>query len=136
MLDLMSSPGEEPAAHNENDRFWLEVADDPGWDPDAGIGGWAFLDGIGFRYYLAAALLRALRGDVCGCLASQVTPPSKPSHRERFLARWLLDARQRAVLVRIAEHLRDAAFESSDACAFDEWTRVIEAWNDGSSVSP
>lgn len=46
----------------DKDSSWEEVAIDPNWEPFSGNGGFAFLDPIGFRYYLPAALVQRLRG--------------------------------------------------------------------------
>lgn len=45
----------------DTDRSWEELVDDPRWGPDTGWGGYSFLDAIGFRYYLAPAMVRAVR---------------------------------------------------------------------------
>ncbi|MBS1723610.1 MAG: hypothetical protein JSS66_11720 [Armatimonadetes bacterium] len=37
------------------------LVESPEWDPEFGIGGFNFLDAIGFRYYLAPAMLRYLK---------------------------------------------------------------------------
>lgn len=42
------------------DRGWTELAADESWAIHPGWGGFAFLDPIGFRYYLPAAMTRAL----------------------------------------------------------------------------
>lgn len=53
---------EERAAARAKDRDsrWQDLLDDPNWNPEAG-GRWSFLDAVGFRYYLPAAMVRAVR---------------------------------------------------------------------------
>jgi hypothetical protein len=48
------------ARANDKDRNWIELAGNDQWDAGPGVGGWSFLDPIGFRYYLPAAMIRAL----------------------------------------------------------------------------
>lgn len=50
----------EEARASDRDRNWLEVAVDPRWKTEAGFGPWSFLDPIGYRYYIIAALMRTL----------------------------------------------------------------------------
>lgn len=49
-LDLMGAARADfPIAYREDVQSWLDVADDAGWDPYRGIGGWSFLDAVGVR---------------------------------------------------------------------------------------
>lgn len=43
----------------DKDQSWEELVDDPGWD--CGVAAWPFFDPIGFRYYVAAAMVRGSR---------------------------------------------------------------------------
>ena len=46
---------------------WEDLVESPTWSHESGMGGFTFLDPIGFRYYLAPAMIRCLRdGDVGG----------------------------------------------------------------------
>lgn len=49
------------ARKEDKDKDWHELLRDPKWQPDSGHGGWAFLDPIGFRYYLPAAMIRSVQ---------------------------------------------------------------------------
>jgi hypothetical protein len=55
-------PAEETveARKGDTDKSWTELVDSDWWE-HPGMGGWAFLDPIGSRYYLPAAMVRALR---------------------------------------------------------------------------
>jgi hypothetical protein len=46
----------------DTEQSWEDLVDDPTWNADIGIGGFSFLDPIGFRYYIAPAMVRELRG--------------------------------------------------------------------------
>jgi len=62
VIDLYGSPEERAEARaKDRDTRWQDVLDDPNWNPDRGVGGWSFLDAIGFRYYLPAAMVLAVR---------------------------------------------------------------------------
>ncbi len=128
-LDLMGVPRVDfPIVHREDDQSWIDVADDAGWDPYRGVGGWPFLDGVGFRYYLAAAMYRAVRTGESGDLAQQMDLPFNAKARRRFLDRWILNARQQQVAVRVAMLMRARALAADDASGFDEWDRVVQGW--------
>jgi hypothetical protein len=50
------------ARARDRDRSWEVLVDDAAWKPDkCSIGGFAFLDPIGYRYYLAPAMVRSLK---------------------------------------------------------------------------
>ena len=48
---------------SDNDTHWSQLVDDSHWITTRGVGGFSFLDPIGFRYYLPPVLIRTLRGD-------------------------------------------------------------------------
>ncbi|MCX5688271.1 MAG: hypothetical protein NTV94_00510 [Planctomycetota bacterium] len=128
-LDLMGVPHVDfPVAYREDDCSWLDVADDAGWDPYRGIGGWPFLESIGFRYYLAAAMYRAVRTGESGGLAHQMELPFDTKAKRRLLDRWILDAHQQRVALRVAEFMRARAFAAADTSDYDEWDRVVQGW--------
>ncbi|CAN5472563.1 hypothetical protein BH11ARM1_BH11ARM1_11200 [soil metagenome] len=52
---------EENASYIDTDTRWQDLIDDPAWYHEFGIGGFVFLDPIGFRYYFAPAMIRSLR---------------------------------------------------------------------------
>lgn len=57
------------ARARDTEASWTELVDDPEWSTWTGFGGFSFLDGIGFRYYAAAAMVRCLSTiEDCGVL--------------------------------------------------------------------
>lgn len=46
----------------DQDSSWEQLVDDPKWHHEVGVGGFNFLDPIGFRYYIAPAMIRLARG--------------------------------------------------------------------------
>src|SRR5690606_14569089 len=60
-VDLNCSESDfQKALLKDQDSCWQDLISDENWDPDCSLGGWSFLDAIGFRYYLPAGLVRAL----------------------------------------------------------------------------
>jgi len=49
------------ARAKDADSSWQQLIDDPAWFSPRGIGGFGFLDAIGFRYYLPVAIIRSVR---------------------------------------------------------------------------
>jgi len=49
------------ARAEDKDTNWEQLVDDPNWHHDVGIGGFWFLDAIGWRYYIAPAMIRCTR---------------------------------------------------------------------------
>lgn len=63
-LDNFESMSEcEAARRSDPDRQWPSLVDDPAWEPFPGIGGFAFINSAGFRYYLSPTMVRFLRGN-------------------------------------------------------------------------
>jgi hypothetical protein len=61
VLDMYGTDAERKAARaKDTDRRWTELIDGDGFF-ECGIGGFCFLDPIGFRYYLPAAICISLR---------------------------------------------------------------------------
>ena len=61
VIDDYGSPDQRAAARaRDRDTRWQDLVDDPNWNPSDG-GHWSFLDAIGFRYYLPAAMVLAVR---------------------------------------------------------------------------
>jgi hypothetical protein len=51
----------EQARAEDTEGCWEELIDDPEWHHEVGMGGFNFLDPIGFRYYLAPTMVRCVR---------------------------------------------------------------------------
>ena len=52
----------ELAGRPDDESSWNELVDDLRWDPFPGLGGFTFIDPIGLRYYLPAAMIRVAQG--------------------------------------------------------------------------
>src|SRR5687767_9365526 len=62
VLDCFGSErAQEQARAEDTERCWEDLVDDPSWRHEVGAGGFPFLDPIGFRYYIAPAMIRCIR---------------------------------------------------------------------------
>jgi hypothetical protein len=60
VIDDYGSPEEERAARaSDCDRPWMDLVNDPQWQPED-YAVYSYLDPIGFRYYLPAAMVKCL----------------------------------------------------------------------------
>lgn len=104
VLDDGGSDEEQAAARvRDTDTSWHEVADDPEWSVYRGVGGFSFLDPIGFRYYLAAGLLQSARTGESELCIPLILP--RWFLRGYSLDQWsLLDTRQRKCVRQYLEY--------------------------------
>lgn len=122
------SPEELPVLR---DRCWEDLIDDPAWNPGHGMGGFWFLDDIGMNYYLAPALVRAVRGDLDFDISFHLHRPTTMKWRERFDRRMaLLTDEQRGCLRHVADSMMRRAADEGNDVEFDDWGRVIESLDD------
>lgn len=56
----------QKARLRDKEPGWEALTNDPDWIPIPGVGGFNFVDPIGFRYYLPAAMIKNLRGQEMG----------------------------------------------------------------------
>jgi hypothetical protein len=91
-IDMHCSEVEQAKARLvDPDRSWTELVDSD-WQESPGVGGFVFLDPIGFRYYLAASLVRGIKRK--GSLIDNVLM-LKGGGRKGLCQRWsLFDERQ------------------------------------------
>jgi len=136
--DGYGSDAELRAARKRDfDRNWPELLDDEQWNPLGAIGGFIFLDAIGFRYYLPAAMIHTARhGGESGLAASHLTltRATKPRgfrERDLQLEKWsLLNDRQRHCVARFIRYMIAAAEAAADYYSVAEWETAYERyWN-------
>lgn len=63
----------EQARATDIEARWEDLVDDPKWMHEPGMGGFCFLDPVGFRYYLAPAMIRCTRELVGETVALMLT---------------------------------------------------------------
>lgn len=67
VVDNYGSDDERAAARARDiDKRWEDLVDDPNWDHEAGVGGFNFLDAVGYTYYIAPAMIRCCREGCSG----------------------------------------------------------------------
>src|SRR5262249_2266185 len=106
VIDGYGGDAERAAARaSDTDRTWAELVDDPEWKVFAGVGGWSFLDAIGFRYYLPAATIRCIRSGHDEGVQFHLTLSDRESGlREYTKTTWsLLDERQCRCVARFVD---------------------------------
>ncbi|MFG0282814.1 MAG: DUF6714 family protein [Phycisphaerales bacterium JB039] len=135
---VMDSYGSEEdraeARASDTDRRWMELVDDPEWDPEEGWGSacFHFLDPIGFRYYLAAWMMRILRRSSSGYgLIYHLTLPDDEQSRRSQVEQWsALDRKQRLFVTRflrfkVAETEAQLAGFPMDSA---DWRRAVDSY--------
>ena len=108
----------DEARSRDLDTHWTQLVDDPNWHCEPGVGGFTFLDPIGFRYYLAPGLVRIVRDinatdgiDLEFRLGIGTDEPSEYLKSQHSL----LDTRQRKCIARCLLFFeREAATTSCD----------------------
>jgi hypothetical protein len=140
VLDDRGSDEEAKAARaTDTDQDWTELADST-WDVGPGFGGFAFLDAIGFRYYLPAAMIRTLHDGVhaghCWGIDGTLTlhkgnKPTAQAMREHMLSQWsLLDDRQRRAVARFLAFMVAWSEAIENWVEMKYWQRAHESyWN-------
>lgn len=126
------------ARQSDVDTDWSQLVNDPNWRTDPGIGGFSFLDPIGMRYYLPAAMVRTLQtGDdqrIIFHLGYAGQSETFDWSRSQFSQ---LDERQRrcvAKFIWLMARLLKTERLSSEAC---EWLAALEAgWNQYLDTGP
>jgi len=140
VLDDYGSKEEATKARaTDTDRNWIELADSK-WDIGPGFGGFAFLDSVGFRYYLPAAMIRTLQDGEdagrCWGIAGTLTlqkgkKPAAQQMREHTLAKWsLLDLRQRRAVARFLQFMVAWRESTENWIEMNDWQKAYESyWN-------
>lgn len=126
-LDLYASPEELIALRQTNThRKWQELVDDTDWRWDPGVGGFGFLDALGYRFYIAPAMLRVLRGEEAWCSGLGCRMEGRKEHiRDQFMALDAFQGRAIAEFVRLQKEIEE---ESGDS--WPEWKEAWEYWRE------
>jgi len=129
--DEIREAGKKDSEHRWQDLVGKEMFDDV-------KSNWSFLDAIGFRYYLAPAMIDCLKGGDGGCveyhlvLGTEFPWWPREEHLDKFtLDKWSrIDARQSVV---VAQFLAFMFKWESDVCEEDwmvteEWKRALDSY--------
>jgi hypothetical protein len=96
---------------------WEELVEDPAWDHEVTIGGFNFLDAIGFRYYIAPALVRCVRSG--GGEFTSYALKIETEHQRGIVS--LLDERQQRAVARCVRLMIDMHEAESDETYGAAW---------------
>ncbi len=115
----------------EHDVRWHDLVDDPDWNPSPGLGGFGFLDAVGFRYYLPVQMIRCVHdgrdeGNIPFSVRLEGPEDALPS-RER--EQWsLLDLRQRRCIKRFLQYMNTVNPFGCDDSSFSRWDRALDGY--------
>jgi hypothetical protein len=111
----------------DKEASWQDLVKDPEWDSSTGVGGWSFLDAVGFRYYLPAGMLRHLAGDGVDGFPYQLTLP-RYFLRDHTLKTWsLLDGRQCACVAWFTRCMARTYEEAGNEHSAKQWWRAYRS---------
>jgi hypothetical protein len=127
VIDNYGTDEERAAARaRDTDTCWTELVDDPNWVLHDGLGGFSFVDAIGFRYYLPAAMIRSVEsGDDHGSLCFHLTlPPPGDKFHDWKMGKWSrIDRKQRLAVRRFIRYM-EATDPHFGAC----WREAFESY--------
>ena len=127
VIDDYGSESERAHARSEDhDTSWEELANDPTWRVDMGIGGFSFMDPIGYRYYLPAAMTVAARGGPSERLNFSLTLAQVKNLRQYKLDQWSLLNHPQCLAVRhFIEYMLDYDWEGDWREALDRYWKCV-----------
>ncbi len=95
------------------------------------MGGYAYLDAIGFRYYLPAGLIRSVRSGHDEGVAFHLRLPSINLRRYRLRQWALLTTRQKGCIRRFIEFMIVVTERTGDDYQAKYWRRALKGyWRD------
>jgi hypothetical protein len=113
---------------DDPDGDWIEVADDPSWRIDLGFAMFSFLDPIGYRYYLPAAMSVVVRGGDGECVQFTLTL-FDTYYKDSVLEHWsLLDNRQRLCVRHFIEYMIKERDALGDDLESESWTQALDSY--------
>jgi len=103
--DCGSKRKRDEARARDVDSSWVQLTSDDEWVAGPGIGGWSFLDPIGFRYYLPAAMIKMIEVGHAAfpCNSLDIVLLADSDYRQNQFS--LLDERQRRCVARFIKHM-------------------------------
>lgn len=132
-IDRYAQPDEIAAARATDAHLpWDRFATDTGWCVSPGIGGFTFLDPIGYRFYLPAAMIRCMTDphadDSTGCMPYHLTLSEEFEHYK--LDQWsLLNDRQRQCAARFVRWMATVEQEGEwEEHNVEDWTTAYESY--------
>ncbi|MBX3390414.1 MAG: hypothetical protein KF691_13270 [Phycisphaeraceae bacterium] len=108
------------AGERDREKKWEELVDSEKWKPRPSWGGFSFLDAIGFRYYVAPAMIRMMTD-----ADAEMLSPLDFEHE--ILGRFaMLNGRQSRCIATYLEWMLDRELESGSGleAALYEWAML------------
>jgi hypothetical protein len=146
VIDSYGSDREKLEARaRDRDTAWEELVDDDHWKHDGAGCNFPFLDPIGVRYYLPAAMIRCLRDSDAQFVAFALTLETQVAElREYQLGKWtLLSVAHARVIIRFLRFMIAATWAPGDdmgKCfwrqAYDSYWRTLHSEGPSAGVAP
>ncbi len=118
----------------DTEMRWEDLVDDANWNHEVGIGGFNFLDPVGFRYYLAPAMIRCIR-DRGGELIAYALLVDGAFKQKKVS---LFDDRQLCAVARFIRLMIVSHAAEQDVLFGEPWSKAYRAywrqWDPGSSL--
>ena len=112
----------------DTDTRWQDLADDPNWYHASGNGGFCFLDPIGFRYFLPAAMIQAIRSSYNEGIQFHLTIASDDRREHHLNKVSLLDNRQMQCVRRFIEYMIAVSEAQEQEFEVDAWREALESY--------
>jgi hypothetical protein len=129
MLEDMDG-AEHLVTYVDQDARWQDLAEDPTWNPGPGIGGFAFLDPIGFRYHLPAAMIKTIKSgyDEGICFHLTVYEEGHKLLDYRLNQLSLIDGRQGACIRRFIKYMIAFSRSEENSIEADNWKAAYSSY--------
>lgn len=129
VIDLHGTPEERATARaQDKDTSWEELVEQGEWEIFDGAGAMSFLDAVGFRYYMPAAMLQAIQREYGEEVAFALTL-KVDDLREHRLSKWvLLSEAQRQCIARFLRYMMAVTEFQRDTTWHKTWKEALESY--------
>ncbi len=123
-IDLHESIEVQRAARDrDREPDWEHLVDDPDWKEEPGVGGFSFVEALGFAYYLAPAMIRCLRSGYSEFLCYYLTVDGE---RDRSRIEYI-DARQGLAIARFLRFMIATSEAGNEDIDIEVWRHAYES---------
>lgn len=123
VIDSLGSERERAAAREaDREASWEELVDDPAWIEEPALGGFNFLDSVGYAYYVAPAMIRCARRGWGEFVCQALTISGEYSHD---LAR-LITPKQAAAIARFLRFMIAWHNARGDTIGGENWRHAYK----------